>query len=258
MTSARMERQVEIPGRRALSGGPPPSRAAVPARVHRVRSSSLAGVLVAWLVLLGAATSCAQPVATPVTGRVIRVIDGDTFDARLADGRRVRIRVFGIDAPERGEPFSDVARRRARALLFDKDVTLTPVDTDRYGRTVARVTVDGADFAEAMVGEGLARHYRRYSNDARLDALEAEARAARRGLWQQQRGASPRAAPAPRSGPRQLVPAGSGLLHGNVRSRVYHVSTCRNANCPNCTVRFETAEEAQAAGYRPAGDCHRR
>lgn len=213
---------------------------------------SIARILVAWLVLLGAATSGAQQVATQVSGRVVFVIDGDTFDTRLTDGRSIRIRVFGIDAPERGEPFSDVARRRARALLFDKVVQLTVVDIDRYGRTVAKVRVEGEDFAEAMVRGGLARHYRRYSNNPRLDVLEAEARTARRGLWRQAH------EPRTRSQPRQLVPAESGMLHGNVRSRVYHLPTCRNATCPNCTERFRTPEEAQAAGYRPAGDCHRR
>lgn len=252
-----MERQEETPIGALLSSAAAPSPVVPIARRGRV-GPSIARVLVAWLVLLGAATSCAQPVATQVTGRVVTVIDGDTFDVRLTEGRRVRIRVFGIDAPERGEPFSDVARRRARAILFDKVVQLTVVDTDRYGRTVARVRVEGQDFAEAMVGAGLARHYRRYSNDVRLDALEAEARAARRGLWQQVREPRPRSAPAPRSQPRQLLPTGSGLLHGNVRSRVYHLSTCRNANCPNCTARFRTAAEAQAAGYRAAHDCYGR
>jgi methylphosphotriester-DNA--protein-cysteine methyltransferase len=52
------------------------------------------------------------------------------------------------------------------------------------------------------------------------------------------------------------VTAASTELHGNVKSRVYHRSSCRNYTCQNCTRVFQSEAEAKAAGFRPAGDCH--
>jgi len=115
--------------------------------------------------------------------RVVSVHDGDTLRA-IDEGKvEQRIRLAGIDAPERGQPFGNVARDRLAALTMGKAVAVDVEDVDRYGRTVARLEVDGLEVCRQMVADGLAWHFTRYSDDERLAAAEREARAARRGLW---------------------------------------------------------------------------
>ena len=193
-----------------------------------------------------------------LTGRVTRVFDGDTLELILPDGRGVRVRLEGIDCPERRQPFSNVSRNFTRQLAFDRTVTVKVHDVDRYGRLVARVTSDGKDLSWELVSAGLAWHYTRYSNDPKLAAAEAEAKKNRRGMWADRstNPSSPMEEPRPLTTPvRPLMAVPAGAFVGNTRSRVYHAPTCRNAGCPNCTERFDTESEARAAGFRPAGDC---
>lgn len=118
------------------------------------------------------------------SGRCVGVADGDTISV-LHDGAAVKIRLNAVDCPERVQAYGAVARRFTSDLVFGKTVTVRPTDTDRYGRTVGDVeTPDGRTLNEALVIAGLAWWYRQYApHDARLEALEAEARRARRGLW---------------------------------------------------------------------------
>ena len=115
---------------------------------------------------------------------VARVVDGDTIDVRTPGAREaIRIRLDGIDTPERGEPFATVATRFTRAEAFGRAVRLRGTDVDRYGRLVARVTLDGSDLSVSLVRAGLACVYRKYTRDPVLYGAEAEARSARRGFW---------------------------------------------------------------------------
>jgi micrococcal nuclease len=125
------------------------------------------------------------------SGRVVAVADGDTIDL-LRDGRAVRVRLHGIDCPERGQPFGRQARQYTGTLAFGKTVIVRVRDTDRYGRVVAEVSLpDGKSLNGELVRAGLAWHYVRYSNDGILARLEAVARAARRGLWTDSRAVPP-------------------------------------------------------------------
>ena len=113
-----------------------------------------------------------------------RVFDGDSFEARRADGRRVEVRLFGIDAPERYQAWNRRSRSALRDLVEGESLSLRVVEVDRYDRLVAEVFLpDGRSVNAAQVAQGNAWVYRRYTDDARLIGLEEEARAARRGLW---------------------------------------------------------------------------
>jgi len=128
------------------------------------------------------AALAAAPSLAEFTGRVVSVADGDTLTVR--DGARdVHVRLWGIDAPERGQPWSKRSREALAARVLRRDVTVEGRGKDSYGRVLARVRIDGVDMAEAQVRDGWAWVFRRYTDDAALMALEAEARAARRGLW---------------------------------------------------------------------------
>ncbi|WP_395612110.1 thermonuclease family protein [Allosphingosinicella sp.] len=120
------------------------------------------------------------------TAVAVRVVDGDTL---AVDGQRIRL--FGIDAPERDQMCEAGGRSYAcgRAagealarLIGDARPACAERDRDPYGRSVAVCRIAGRDLNRAMVAEGWAVAYTRYSRDYVRD--EAEARRARRGLWQ--------------------------------------------------------------------------
>jgi endonuclease YncB( thermonuclease family) len=96
-----------------------------------------------------------------------------------------RVRLEGIDAPEKNQPFGERAKQFTSGQAFGKDVTVQVNDFDRYGRAVSVVTLpDGSVLNGNLVRVGFAWWYRQYAPDAKLlGDYEQEARATRRGLW---------------------------------------------------------------------------
>lgn len=121
--------------------------------------------------------------AGELTGKVIAIADGDTLTVLSADQQQIKIRLAEIDTPESGQPYGSRARQALAALAFGKQARIVETDRDRYGRTVGRVYVGGMDVNAELVRQGAAWVYRHYAKDPALFALEAEARAAKRGLW---------------------------------------------------------------------------
>ncbi|MGB5294957.1 MAG: thermonuclease family protein [Thermoanaerobaculia bacterium] len=117
-------------------------------------------------------------------GRCVKVYDGDTIEVMAGGPSSVRVRLHAIDSPEKGQPFSNAARKRTRELVEGKRVRVEVRDRDQYDRLVARVYVEGSDLSEQLISEGLAWHYTRYSSELALGRAQREARKARRGLWQ--------------------------------------------------------------------------
>jgi micrococcal nuclease len=116
-------------------------------------------------------------------GQVIGVTDGDTLTI-LRGGRPAVVRLRGIDAPERGQPYATRAQQYLAGLAFGQVVTVDSDERDRYGRLVAEVRLpDGRSLSQELVRAGYAWWFRRYSSDPTLARPEAEARIARRGLW---------------------------------------------------------------------------
>jgi endonuclease YncB( thermonuclease family) len=133
--------------------------------------------------LLLATILIASPAAADFfDGRVVGVIDGDTIDVLVGHETR-RVRLSGIDTPERGQPWADRAKRALSRRVFGKEVRVNDVGTDRHGRTVGEVYADNVCVGCELVRDGDAWVYRKYTDDPVLYELEAEARAARRGLW---------------------------------------------------------------------------
>lgn len=205
------------------------------------------------LVASIASSAVADDVGARFAGRVVGVSDGDTISV-LRDGREVRIRLDGIDAPEGGQAYGQRAKVFVSDLVYGRTVTVLVKDIDRYGRLVARVAVDGRDVSLATVEAGYAWHFVKYSNDATLAAAEREARTARRGLWQDPRAVPPWEFRAGRTEAARAAATGQGY-RGNVRSRVFHGPTCQHFTCPNCTAVFTTQDEARRAGYRAHSAC---
>lgn len=127
--------------------------------------------------------------ARTVTGKVVRIADGDTATV-LVDQRQVRVRLVAIDAPEvrhgrndPGQPFGQASRRSLRTLIGGRDVRVEDRGQDQYGRMLGTIYVGTLNVNAEQVRLGMAWVYRHYSNDPALLTLEREARQARRGLW---------------------------------------------------------------------------
>lgn len=106
-----------------------------------------------------------------------RVIDGDTF---VASG--LKIRLWGIDAPERGEPLYEHSRLVLEHILKSGALSCAPVDRDRYERFVMQCRSDEADIGALMVRAGFARDYARYSKGFYAEEQDA-AQSAGAGVW---------------------------------------------------------------------------
>ena len=117
------------------------------------------------------------------SGRVVGIADGDSLTLLVDGHRQVKVRLAGIDASEHDQPFGQRSRQSLSELAFSKTATVAVSKIDDYGRSIGTVTVGGVNVEAEQVRRGLAWVYRHYSHDARLLALEAEAKAARRGLW---------------------------------------------------------------------------
>lgn len=141
--------------------------------------------------------------ATSFSGKVVKVLDGDTIDV-LHNNKPERIRLNGIDAPEKAQAYGQKSKEFVLDLAALKLVTVTVSAIDRYGRSIGEVILpDGRNLNRELVRFGYAWWYRQYSHDATLGALEDEARAAHRGLWQDREPMAPWAwRKAKRGGPR--------------------------------------------------------
>lgn len=122
---------------------------------------------------------------------VTRVIDGDTFEGETKDGFAIRFRIAGIDAPEIGQYYGDVAKWHLHGLIYGRTVGLEVCRRDVYGRLVVWVYVDGEDIGAVMLREGSAWHYDKYDDCTVYSTLQADAKMCGRGLWSDDRPIEP-------------------------------------------------------------------
>lgn len=121
---------------------------------------------------------------TRLTGKVIRILDGDTFEMLVPGNIPVKVRMNGIDAPEKKQAFGEKSKDHLGKLCFGKTIEVASQGKDRYNRVLGvAYTLTGMDINKEMINAGFAWHYKHYSKDLGLAAAENNARAAKRGLW---------------------------------------------------------------------------
>jgi len=131
------------------------------------------------------------PAVEWIDGVVAYVYDGDSFRLRTADGEEIGVRIAGIDAPERTQPFANVSRKALQEAIGARAVRVEAIKRDAFGRTVGRVFAAGRDVGLGQLEHGLAWHFARYDADLppaereRYTRAQADAQEQRAGLWQQ-------------------------------------------------------------------------
>lgn len=127
-------------------------------------------------------TSAANP-PKKVKGKVVRIMDGDTFEL-LVNKTTYKIRLSAIDAPEKGQDFYQRSKQALADLCFNKTVTVELLRKDRYQRWIGDVySADGQYINGRMISDGYAWHYTEYSKSAPLAAAQATAKRQKLGLW---------------------------------------------------------------------------
>jgi endonuclease YncB( thermonuclease family) len=104
---------------------------------------------------------CAQQLA----GRVVGVTDGDTITLLDDSRQQHKIRIAGIDAPERKQPFGNRSKQHLSLLAYGKQATADCYKRDRYGRLICTVYVSGQDMGLAQLDNGMAWWFRKYANE---------------------------------------------------------------------------------------------
>ena len=218
--------------------------------------------LVLALALTGAAQQ-ANNVQLVIEGKVVRVSDGDTITVLDADNKQHRIRFQGIDAPESKQAFGQASKENLSKMVFGKQVTVVWDKVDKYRRTVGKVLLDGRDINIEQVKAGFAWHYKKYADEQPAEdrvtyaRAEEEARAGKLGLWQDPNPTPPGEWRADAKEERWGPPPPEGTVIGNRSSKKYHRPDCPGYRdmAERNRVFFKTVEEAEAAGFKRAGNC---
>jgi endonuclease YncB( thermonuclease family) len=198
-----------------------------------------------------------------IQGKVINVHDGDTVTVLDQFNKKTNIRLQGIDAPELKQDFGSVSQQNLSRLVLGKQVTIVWTKLDKYRRTVGTIMLDGHDVNIEQVKAGLAWHFKKYEDEQdpsdrkTYAAAEQQARTAKLGLWRDSNPTPPgdwrQDTKAKRWGP----PPPEGTIIGSRNSKKYHRPDCPGYRdmAERNRVFFKTVEEAEAAGYKRAGNC---
>ncbi|MFV0419632.1 MAG: thermonuclease family protein [Dysgonomonas sp.] len=135
--------------------------------------------------------SCDPAVTDKFVGEVVKVADGDTFTVKTVANKRIKIRLYGIDAPERGQDYGSKSRQFLNDLCYGKEVSIVDKGTDQYGRTLGIAYIGDLNINEEMVRNGLAWYYNYSVDDARLESLEKDARNKKLNIWSMKNPISP-------------------------------------------------------------------
>ncbi len=194
-----------------------------------------------------------------LNGEVVGISDGDTITV-LKDSRTTKIRLYGIDCPERSQDFGRKAKQFTSNMVFRRQVKIIPYGQDRYGRTIGLVYLDSNNrcLNEELIKSGYAWVYRKYCKDGFCQKwlqYEQDSRNNKSGLWNGNEPIPPWEFRRASKGTSTNIIAGTTIYHGNVKSHIFHRPECRYYNCKNCVAEFNSREEAIKSGYRPCKIC---
>lgn len=146
---------------------------------------------VGWLAFVVLGLTSQALLAAVIYGRVVGVSDGDTVKVLDAAQQLHTVRLMGIDAPEKAQPYGQRSKQSLSEMVFQRQVTVDWEKKDKYGRTVGKISAsDGTDICLEQINRGMAWHYKQYAKEqsavdrASYSAAEMTARTNGVGLWQ--------------------------------------------------------------------------
>ena len=151
-------------------------------------------LLLSFLLIFSVCTARASKI---IQGKVVSVADGDTITVLDAEKTQHKIRLQGIDAPEKAQAFGAKSKQALYEMVHGKTVQVSFEKSDKYGRILGKVLLDGQDICHQQIKAGLAWHYKKYQNQqpiADRDAYSASETAAKNeklGLWSDPRPMAP-------------------------------------------------------------------
>ena len=151
-------------------------------------------LLLSFLLIFSVCTASASKI---IQGKVVSVADGDTITVLDAEKTQHKIRLQGIDAPEKAQAFGAKSKQALYEMVHGKTVQVSFEKSDKYGRILGKVLLDGQDICHQQIKAGLAWHYKKYQNQQPLadrDAYSASETAAKNeklGLWSDLRPVAP-------------------------------------------------------------------
>jgi len=116
-------------------------------------------------------------------GKVVRISDGDTITVLDSLNQQHKIRLHGIDSPEKGQEYYQVAKDYIGQLCFQKEVEVNILSYDFYKRAIGKVYIDSIDINQSLLKSGLAWHFVQFDKSIEYAAAEAEARVNKRNIW---------------------------------------------------------------------------
>jgi len=135
--------------------------------------------------------------ADVLIGKVVGISDGDTIKVLDSNKKEHKIRLMGIDAPEKKQNFGSASKQALSNYIYQREVTVEYKKKDRYQRILGKVILDKQDVCLAMISDGMAWHYKDYEKEqSKTDRdlysqAELKAREAKRGLWQDSKAIKP-------------------------------------------------------------------
>jgi endonuclease YncB( thermonuclease family)/methylphosphotriester-DNA--protein-cysteine methyltransferase len=198
-----------------------------------------------------------------IEGQVINVHDGDTITVLDKDNKKFHIRLQGIDAPELKQARGAESQANLSRMVMGKQVSIVWTKVDKYRRTVGTIMLNGKDINIEQVKAGMAWHFKKYADEqdpkdrVTYAKAEEEARAAKLGLWQDPNPTPPGDYRVEVKVARWGPPPPEGTVIGNKQSKKYHRPDCPGYRdmAEKNRIFFKSVEEAEAAGYKRAGNC---
>jgi endonuclease YncB( thermonuclease family) len=195
--------------------------------------------------------------AQTIEGKLIGIDDGDTFTLLDDAHRQYKIRLNGIDCPEKAQDYGKVAKNFTYNFCTGKRVKVQVIGTDKYDRYLGDVTVNGSSLNQALVRNGLAWHYKKYSSDPVLAQLEVNARNEKLNIWSMANAMAPwdwrhRG---------ELQEIGT-LSYGNVficnssGSKTYHKKMCNGLSRCGKGISQVSESKALSMGKKACGYCY--
>jgi len=151
-------------------------------------------LLLSFLLIFSVCTASASKI---LQGKVVSVADGDTITVLDAEKNQHKIRLQGIDAPEKAQAFGAKSKQALYEMVHGKTVQVSFEKSDKYGRILGKVLLDGQDICHQQIKAGLAWHYKKYQNQQPLvdrddySASETAAKNEKLGLWSDPRPVAP-------------------------------------------------------------------